>query len=713
MHCAACSISIIKNLEKENGISRAKVNVATGKAIVSYDEKKINPKIIKNIIIKNGYQVENDKKGGTEERQHRIAKNQNNLKIKVIISIIFTLPILSRMFWQWETPGQFLGAPTTEWIQQILAFLVVFFLGRQFHKNAFTALKKLRADMDSLISLGTLTAYFYSLWAMFSGQTTYFETAATLTSILLLGRYMEIKTKNRASRAMEKLMQLGVKKAIVIKNGNEIEKNIDDIKINDIVLVKAGEKIALDGIIIEGGSNIDESMLTGESLPVYKKIGNNVFGGTINQNGIIKIRVKKEAQETMLAKIIKTVEETQNFKPPIQKLADKISEIFVPTVILISLLTFAGWYLATQNISIAMINAVTVLIISCPCALGIATPMAVMVGTSVGAKNGILIKDGESFEKAKDINVIMLDKTGTLTEGKPNVKKIIENGCSKEKILKIANSLASKSNHPISEAIGLMKESKNISIAELKNFKETPGQGLSAECREHGTKLLLGNIRLLRENKVNIKWANQIINDNAGFGGTVLFASHEKEVIGAFLIADKLKNNSRQLIDKIKQLKIRPILISGDNKYASKNTAKELGIDEYYFEVLPQDKQKKVKKLQNEGKKVVFAGDGINDAPALVQADLGIAVGSSTDIAKESGGIIIIKNDPLKIIEAIELSKKTFSVIKENLFWAFFYNGVAIPLAVFGIVSPMIAAVAMIFSDITVIGNSLRIYKNK
>jgi len=712
MHCASCANNISKNLKKTDGINSANVNFSTESATVEYSENKIDENKIKKIVKDTGYEVVEE--AHNENHHDHEDKNEKKLKWKVIISVILTLPVLVRMFWMWEVPGELWGISLTNWIQHDLTFLVVFIFGWQFHKNAFKGLMRLQADMDMLISIGTLAAYFYSLYSMFTGGHLYFESAATITSLILLGRLMEQKTKGRASRAMQKLMELGAKRARVLIDGKEVEKNLDEINIGEIFIVKPGEKVPLDGIIIKGNSNLDESMLTGESLPVYKQIGKEVFAATINKDGILKIRVTKKQEETMLAQIIKTVEEAQHFKAPMQKLADKIASIFVPVVIGISILTFAGWFLASGDIGNSIIYAVAVLVISCPCALGIATPIAIMVGSSVGAREGILIKNGESFEKAKNIDTIVFDKTGTLTEGKPKVQEVLVNknlDFSIEKVIKIAASLAKNSDHPLSRSVVEYAKTKNTELINVADFQEITGRGVAGKCQEHETEILLGNLKLLEEKKIEIRWAVETEEKYKKEGGTILFVAHGDKVVGSLFITDEIKKDAFQAIQKVKDMGIEPIIISGDNKYAVITVAQALGVKKYFAEVLPQNKQKEVKKLQDKGKRVIFAGDGINDAPALVQANLGIAMASGTDIAKESGDIIIMKNEPLKIAEAIELSRKTFRTIKQNLFWAFFYNILAIPLAIAGFVSPMIAALAMSFSDLTVIGNSLRIYR--
>jgi len=712
MHCASCAGNVSRRLEKEVGVESVNVNFAAETASLSFDNSKTNIDNLKKAVLSVGYGIKDEKENGDKE-----TKEEKWLKIKVFLAITLTLPLIIKMIWNWEIPGNFFGISLTDWVQHDIAFIVVFILGWQFHINAIKGLKRFRADMDSLISLGTLAAYFYSLWAMINGGHLYFESAASIAALILLGRMLELKTKNRASRAMQKLMGLSVKKAWVIDNhGKETKKEVDEIQIGEMVLVKPGEKIPLDGIVLSGEANINESMLTGESLPVFKSVESLVYGATLNIDGILKIKVTKDGKNTVLAQIIKTVEEAQQFKAPMQRLADKIAGVFVPIVILVAVLTFLGWMFYSQDVSVSIVAAVSVLVISCPCALGIATPIAILVGSSVGARKGILIKNGESFEMAKKIDVIIFDKTGTLTKGEPKVKKVfsIDKEVHKEdNVLKIAASLSKNSEHPLSQSVLKEANRKKIELTEISNFKEISGKGISGECKKHNTKLLLGNLKLFENDEIDTSWAKTIIREKMNEAGTVVFVSHGDKIIGAISIADELKDGSKRAIARVKELNIKPIIISGDNKQVVSSVAKELGVNDYLAGVMPQDKQLEVKRLQEKGKTVVFAGDGINDAPALVQADLGIAMAGGTDIAREAGDIIILKNDPLSIPEAIKLSKKTFSTIKQNLFWAFFYNVLAIPLAIFGVVSPMVAALAMSFSDVTVISNSLRIYKNK
>jgi P-type Cu+ transporter len=749
MDCAACAQNINRCLKKQPGIISSDVNYATKKACVEFDETKIDLKKIKATIKKSGYQVlEEDAMAQMHDNEATRGNWQRN---KTILALIFAAPLLSRMIWMWEVPGNLFNISNTDWLQIVLAATIVFIFGWQFHRSAGKQIIHWQFNMDSLISLGTLTAFFYSLWAVFAHQPTYFESAATIAALILLGKYFEAKTTGRASDAMKKLMELGVKKALIInEQGQTIEKNIAEVKIGEIALVRPGEKIPLDGIITEGQSDIDEAMLTGEGLPVAKRAGENVFGGTINKDGQLKIKITQTGEDTVLAKIIKTVEEAQQFKAPVQKLADTISGIFVPSVMGVALLTFIGWLLVGHNFTTAIINAVTVLIIACPCALGLATPIAVMVGTSVGAKKGILIKNGESFEKAKKIDTVVFDKTGTLTLGQPKLYEIIPApDYADDEILKIAASLASGSTHPLSRALaafagkeeqfcrlnkrdtdeftlraggdlpalnrvpndsGCLPGNLTDENSQPKTVTEYPGRGIGGQVS--GEQYFLGNERILAENNIDLAWAKKVSQDKADEGGSLLFLAKINHVVGAFLLRDELKPTAEEAIWNLKKIGIGSIIISGDREAAVHFTASLLAVDNFFAEILPADKQKRVKELQDTGKNVVFAGDGINDAPSLVQADLGIAMGAGADIAKEAGNIIIMQNEPIKVYEAIKLARKTFGIIRQNLFWAFFYNVIAIPLAILGIANPIVAAFAMILSDITVIGNSLRIYRD-
>lgn len=719
MTCASCAQINERALKKTAGVADVSVNFATKKASIEYDPKLVDQSEIQKVITKSGYKVM-DMDMDMDEMEHSYHENATAYEIDkkrklFFLSLIFSTPLMVQMFSKIELSGMYYGQSFTMWINLILATVVVFILGFQFHRSAILKAIRFEANMDTLISVGTLAAYFFSTYAMFSNIEGYFETAAVIITLILLGKYFEARSTGQAGQALRSLAQLSAKNAHLIKNKKIIEVSVDDLKVGDIIIVRPSEKIPLDGTIIEGASAVDESMLTGESLPIEKKTGDQVYGATINQNGIIKIKVSEIGEGTVLSQIIKTVEEAQNSKAPVQKLADKVSGIFVPVVISIAIFTFLVWYFLGSNIAIAIINAVAVLVIACPCALGLATPTAIMVGTGLGAKNGILFKTGDSFERAKNITTIIFDKTGTLTSGKPKVTKVVANDEFKipvEKIIKIGASIAQNSEHPLSKAIEAYSKEKRIELTKLTDFKEHEGLGASAFCQDHKLPVTIGNIKMLIKIKLNTGWAKNVLVSNDAKEGTIVFATHNKEVVGYFVIADEIRDGAKVLIEKLKQDGLKILMITGDNKITAESVAEKLKIDNVIAEVLPSEKSREVKKLQTTGEKVVFVGDGINDAPSLVQADLGIAVGNATDIAKEAGQIILVKNDVMKIYDAIKLSKITFGTIKQNLFWAFFYNIAAIPLAAFGVLSPMIAAGAMMMSSTSVVLNSLRIKKN-
>lgn len=760
MTCASCAASNERALQKTQGILSASVNIATKKAMVEYDGDIISEEDVKKVIEDNGYDIEEGSNNKTQISNQIPASpaGRQDSKSKILNSntqdhagghvhesgsgeikkawkeflgaAILSLPLVAGMFFEYEFGIEFFELDLKMFLDAALATIVVFFFGWRFHKMAFRQAKKMQSNMDTLVSLGTLSAYFYSVWALFNEKEGYFEAAAVIITLILLGKFFEARSLGSAGEAMRKLMELGVKKARVWINDEEREINIEEIKVGDVLGVRPSEKIPLDGIIIAGESTVDESMLTGESLPVEKKTGDKVFGATINEDGVLKIKVTQIGEGTVLAQIIKTVEEAQGSKAPIQKLADKIAAIFVPAVLGIAGVTFLGWYFATNDFTVALINAVSVLVIACPCALGLATPTAIMVGTGKGAKRGILFKSGESFERTKEITMAVFDKTGTLTKGMPRVIKIIANNVigrdeandsrdeavprlygdiNENKILHIAASLAKNSEHPLSKAVAEYAREKNIEAEKIENFKEIRGMGIIGEIG--GAEVLLGNKKLLGENDLDAQWAEKIIHaDNLG-SGTRLFVAHNRKIIGALIVADEIRAETKKVIENLKKAKLKVAMITGDNQKTAESVAKEVGIDRVLAEVLPAEKAAAIKKLQAEGEKVVFVGDGINDAPSLVQADLGIAMGSATDIAKEAGQIILMQNNLEKVPEAIRISKQTFSAIKQNLFWAFAYNTLAIPLAAFGFLSPVIAAAAMSLSSVSVVANSLRIYR--
>ncbi|MFH1089215.1 MAG: cation-translocating P-type ATPase [Candidatus Uhrbacteria bacterium] len=715
MHCASCALTIEKALAKTEHVAEANVNFALSKASVVFDEEKIQTPQIHKVVEAAGYKVVMPMNHDSEN--HLKHGEEKLIRQKTLLAIILTLPVFILAMLK-----------LADSTQAIFATVVVFGPGSVFHKSAWAGLKQRRVDMDTLVSLGTLTALIFSWWQLFRGQEVYFETAAVITSFILLGRLLEAKSKGRASEAINRLLEVGAKSAHKISvNGETQEVAIGDLRIGDRVLVKPSEKIPLDGKIVEGESSIDESMLTGESMPVSKKINDAVFGATLNQQGVIVVEIVKESGNTVLDQMARLMEEAQQKKAPIQKLADSVSGVFVPVVIGISVLTFVGWLMATGNIATALVPSVAVLVIACPCALGLATPTAVLVGTGRGASRGILVKNGEALERGRNLDVVLFDKTGTLTKGKPEVQKIIVNPAfdfPPEKILKIAASLARFSEHPLSKSVVKFADGQKIEFNDrLTGFEEVKGKGVSAVC-EHNEKLRLGNIGFLAEAGLDVSWAEKVLVDDELGVGTRLFVSHhDKEIMGAIIVADEIRDEAVETILSLKKIGLKSVMITGDNQKTASAVAKSIGIDEFYAEVLPDKKLEIVRKLQSEvspvgrarprGKKVAFVGDGINDAPALMQADLGIAMGTGTDIAIEAGQIILVGGGPEKVVEAIRLSRQTYRIIKQNMFWAFGYNVIAVPLAVFGLLNPMIASVAMALSSVSVVMNSLRLRRFK
>src|SRR3989339_418091 len=693
MHCASCAVNIERALNKKTGVAKTSVNYANEKVQIEFDEKKINMGEIEKTIRQTGdYSIVKE-----EQKEDHMHHHTQKAWQKFIFSAIFSLPVVATMF-----------IKLNDYLTAGLTFVVVFIIGWQFHKGTILNLKKFRANMDTLISVGTATAFVYSIYAMFNDGHMYFETASIIITLILLGKYLEEKSKGRASSAIKKLLALGVKKARVIKNSTETMVEIGQVLKGDILLVKPGEKIPLDGEIIEGETSIDESMLTGESIPVEKTVGSLVYGSTINNNGVIKIKVIKTGEETVLSQIIKLVENAQASKAPIQKLADKVSGIFVPAVIAIAILTFfVGFFIFNLSFETALINAVAVLVIACPCALGLATPTAIMVGSGKGAANGILIKESQSLEIAHKINTIIFDKTGTLTKGEPEITNIHSDLPEKE-IMLIACSLEKNSEHTLSTAFDIYAVKNDLNLFEAKETQAIQGKGIKGTVNNEPVHI--GNIKLVDDLKAELKTEyKNIFDDYARAGKTPVYFIKDNMVKGVIAVADVMRENSIEAIKKLNEKNIEVFMITGDHKITAEAVGKKLGIKNIIAEVLPNQKAEEVKKLQASGKIVAFVGDGINDAPALAQADLGIAIGSGTDVAVEAGNIVLMTADPLKVVSAIDLSKKTFKTIKQNLFWAFFYNTAAIPLAALGFLNPMIAAGAMSFSSVSVVLNSLRI----
>lgn len=724
-HCAGV---VESSLRKLDGIKNVDVSFAIERAIIDYDPDKITIEKIKKTIIDAGYEPEDFKEDVDREKEAR-QKEIKSLKIKFFISLILGMPLL------YFAMGPYLGLTMPEFIENNLALIElllttpIMIAGYEFFVRGFRSVIKARtANMDTLIAVGTGAAYAYSLvvsgfiWAgneNYNVHDLYYEIAGLLIMFILLGKLLEAIAKGKTSEAIRKLLGLQAKTAVVIRKGKEQEISVDDVVVNDIIIVKPGEKIPVDGIIAEGHSSVDESMVTGESIPVEKAKGDKVIGATINKTGSFKFKATKVGKDTVLAHIIRMVEEAQGSKAPIQRLADTISAYFVPAVVVIGIIAFFAWYLLGLGFVFSLTIFIAVLIIACPCALGLATPTAIMVGTGLGAKQGILFKNAESLQLAKKIQTIVFDKTGTLTKGKPEVTGILAFGNNKEiDVLKFAAIAEKRSEHPLAEAILNKAKKEKIKVEEPNKFNSITGKGVEAFYRKN--KILLGNRKLMQDNKIDFKDTENRIVQLEEEGKTVMLVAVDKKLIGLVAVADTLKENSGEAIKKLHEMGKEIILLTGDNERTAKAIAKQLGINRVLAEVLPQDKANEIKKLQNEGKKVAMVGDGINDAPALAQADLGIAIGSGTDIAIETGDIVLIKNDLRDVVTAIDLSRFTLRKIKQNLFWAFVYNTLGIPIAA-GILypftgfllNPIIAGIAMAFSSVSVVGNTLlmRFYK--
>ena len=719
MHCASCSTLIAKKLEKTEGIRYSNVNLTTEKATVEFDDKTTNEKeIIKNIESL-GYKASLFNKNSSSDREtEKRQKEISNIKKLLIFSSIFAIPaFIIGMLLMWIG----IDLPYKNYILFALATPVQFIVGWGIYKSAFAALKNKTANMDSLIALGTSAAYFYSVYAVFfSSGEQYFEASAILITFVMLGRYLEAIAKGKTSEAIKKLMNLSPKIATVIRNGKELKIAIDQVLLGDILIVKPGEKVPVDGIIIEGESSIDESMITGESMPVEKHKNDLVIGATINKQGSFKFKATKVGANSTLAQIVKLIEDAQGKKAPIQRFADKISAYFVPTVIFIALLSFSIWYFVVgKSFEFSLIIAVSVLVIACPCALGLATPTAIMVGTGKGAEKGILIKGGDALEVAHKLYAVVFDKTGTLTMGKPDVTDIISiNGTSEENLLKLAASLEQYSEHPLALAIVNKAKKDKIKFENVKNFKAISGHGVEGNYKTK--KLTIGKPEDIRKIKSLGTLENQISKLESQ-GKTVVVLMYNGKILGAIAIADTIREDSKLAVKLLQDQKIFVYMITGDNTRTANAIAKQLGITHVMAEVLPQDKAAKVKELQQKGlRKIAMVGDGINDSPALAQADIGIAIGSGTDVAMESGNVVLMNNKTTDVVRAINLSKMTINKIKQNMFWALFYNSLGIPLAAGllypstgWLLSPVIAGGAMALSSVSVVVNTLLMKRKK
>ncbi|OGK20691.1 copper-translocating P-type ATPase [Candidatus Roizmanbacteria bacterium RIFCSPHIGHO2_02_FULL_37_13b] len=731
MHCTSCALIIEKSLNKVSGVKEARVNFTAEKALIDYDESIIKVEVLVEAVKKTGYSatVLNDK--NTEYEAKKRKQETEALYTKFIVGLLFSLPMIYFMlfdFFSW-IPGRVSFLPFVGIISLILTTPVQFIIGRGFYKGMWSALRMNTFNMDSLIAIGTSVAYFYSLinYIFYYLNTNsligiggekipelYFETAAYLITFVILGKWLEAQAKGRTSDAIKKLMGLQAKTARVIRNGITTDISIDQVINGDIILVRPGEKVPVDGVIIKGFSAVDESMITGESLPVEKQVSDTVVGGTMNKMGSFEFNVTRVGAETFLSQIIRLVEEAQGSKAPIQDFADKISAYFVPTVIGIAVLTFIIWYFVLgATLSFALMAFTAVIVIACPCALGLATPTAIMVGTGKGAEYGILVKGGEPLEAACKINAIIFDKTGTLTNGKPIVTDIESvRDMDEDEVLTIAASLEKQSEHSLAEAIYNEAEKEKISLKDVEEFKAFAGHGVSgnidATTYYFGNRKLIGDIVGLPVEKINRKM-NRIEEQ----GKTVMILANKNEILGLIGVADTVKDTSKEAVERLKKMGISVYMITGDNEKTAKAIASQVGIENVFAEVLPEEKAINIKLLQEKKMKVAMVGDGINDAPALAQADLGIAMGSGTDVAMEAGGIVIIKNDLRDVADAIDLSKTTMNKIKQNMFFALFYNIMGIPVAArmfagIGIIlKPELAGLAMALSSVSVVGNSL------
>jgi len=733
MTCASCAQRIEKTVSKLNGVSSANVNLATEKATIHYDPSIIRLSQIKSEIIKIGYKpLESQGVDKVDEDKARKQKAIKLLWIKFIVSSVFSIPL----FYLAMAPMiKWLSLPVPEFLDpmkfplvfaytQIALVIPVLIAGNRFFVVGFKAIWHKSPNMDSLIAMGTTAAVIYSLYATYlisigtfsAVENMYFETAGVIISLILLGKYLESVSKGKTSEAIKKLMGLAPKTALVIHNGEEIVIPVEEVEVGDVLIVKPGEKIPVDGQITEGFTAIDESMLTGESMPVEKKINDSVYAASINTNGLIHFKATKVGADTALAQIIKLVEDAQGSKAPIAQMADIVSGYFVPIVFVIATVVAAAWFISGQTLTFSLSIFIAILVIACPCALGLATPTAIMVGTGKGAENGILIKGGEALETAHKINTIVFDKTGTLTEGKPAVTDIVPVAgyLSEQLILQIAASAEKGSEHPLGQAIVKKAELDKLELQSIDRFEAIPGHGIKVTI--NGLDVLLGNKKLINQHNIALNEFEQISDDLADQGKTPMFIAVDGKFAGIIAVADVVKPSSARAIQKLNKMGIETVMITGDNKKTAAAIAKQVGIDRVLSEVLPQDKASEVKKIQSEGRIVAMVGDGINDAPALVQANVGIAIGSGTDVAMESADIVLMRSDLMEVPTAIQLSKSTIRNIKQNLFWAFAYNVLGIPLAagalyIFGgpVLNPVFAAAAMSLSSVSVLTNALRL----
>ncbi|CAM3593540.1 heavy metal translocating P-type ATPase [Paenibacillus glucanolyticus] len=723
MYCAACAAKIEKVVSRMPGVSEANVNFAMETARVEYNPAEVSLGDIQQRVEKLGYQAVSKRETLDQEGHRKEAITKQ--KRKLLISAILSLPLLWAMVshfsftsWIWM-PDLFMNP----WFQLALATPVQFYIGKQFYVGAYKALRNKSANMDVLVALGTSAAYFYSLyltidWAaagasVHHGPEMYYETSAVLITLVIMGKLFESMAKGRTSEAIKTLMGLQAKTALVVRGGQEITIPIEQVMAGDLVLVKPGEKIPVDGKVVEGTSAVDESMLTGESIPVEKKAGDAVIGATMNKNGRLTLEATKVGKETALAQIIKVVEEAQGSKAPIQRVADVISGIFVPIVVGIAVVAFLVWFfwVTPGNFAHALEIAIAILVIACPCALGLATPTSIMAGSGRAAELGVLFKGGEHLESTHKIDTIILDKTGTVTKGKPELTDVEVNDIDEELFLRLVGSAEKSSEHPLAEAIVAGIEARGTQLPAVEHFEAVPGYGIRANVEGH--EVLVGTRKLMAQHNVAIDSVLARMSELETEGKTAMLTAVDGRYAGLVAVADTIKETSRAAVARLKQMGIEVIMITGDNERTAQAIAKQVGIDHVLAEVLPEGKADEVKKLQQQGKKVAMVGDGINDAPALAVADIGMAIGTGTDVAMEAADVTLMKGDLNSIPDAIYMSRKTMSNIRQNLFWALGYNSLGIPIAAIGLLAPWVAGAAMALSSVSVVLNALRLQRMK
>ena len=728
MTCSACSAHVEKSVKKLDGVKSVNVNLLQNNMHVDFDETAVSVDDIINAVVSGGYgaSVAGKKQ---EKKDNKIDNEISNMKFRLIVSLACLVPLMyisMGHMWGWPFLSVFHGAENgiTFALTQMLLTLPIMYVNRKYYITGFKTLFHGAPNMDSLIAIGSGAAFVYGIIAIYCigyglghgdkefahsyMMNLYFESAAMILALITLGKFLESRAKGKTSQAIEKLIDLSPKTAVVIRDGKEVTVGVDDVQIGEIVVVKAGQSVPLDGVIVEGNGAIDESAITGESIAVEKNVGDKVIGATINKSGYFKFKVEKVGEDTALSQIIHLVEEASASKAPIAKLADKVSGIFVPVVISIAVITIIVWLLLGKGVSFALSMGISVLVISCPCALGLATPTAIMVGTGKGAQYGILTKSAESLETAHQVDTVVLDKTGTITEGKPSVTDIAPVGISDKELLQIAASIEYLSEHPLAKAI--VEKADGLEFSDVADFEQIVGQGVKGNV--DGKKVLAGNYKMMRENNIEVSEDEIFAND----GKTSLYFAVDNKFVGIIAVADTIKETSRQAIEDMRNMGLDVIMLTGDNAVTANAIKNKLPLSSAVAEVLPSDKEEEVRKLQQSGHKIAMVGDGINDAPALTRADVGIAIGAGTDIAIESADIVLMKSNLQDVVTSIELSHSVIKNIKENLFWAFFYNALGIPIAagvLYGIaglkLNPMIAALAMSFSSVFVVSNALRL----